>query len=89
LGTRGDIITRADLAGERWPVRRAEDRCDAVDELVIVSCGSGAQIVELVRPIAAVPAAWRAALCGEPSGGRDLDDAVAIEHMAERRRPCR
>ena len=71
-------------------MRRAEDHGDAVDELVIVSCGSGAQIVELVRrPIAAPPATRRAVPCGGLSRGYDLDDAVAIEHTAERRRPCR
>jgi hypothetical protein len=80
LCTRGDIITRADLAVERWPAWRAEASCDAADELVLVSRGSGAQIVELVRPIAARPVARRA-LGGEPSGG--LDDAVAIEHTIE------
>ena len=61
--TRGDIITRADLAGERWLVRRAEDHGDAVDELVIVSCGSGTQIELVRRPIAAPPAARRAVPC--------------------------
>lgn len=74
VGTRGDIITRADLAVERRPACRAEASCDAADELVLVSRGSGAQIVELVRPIAARPAARRA-----PSGTGGLDDAVAIE----------
>lgn len=83
-------MTRADLAEERWLVRRAEDHGDAVDEIVIVSCGSGVQVVELVRrPVAAPPAARGAEPYGELSGGYDLDDAVAIEHTAERRRPCR
>jgi len=73
---------------ERWPAWRAEASCDAADELVLVSRGSGAQIVELVRPIAALPAARRAPH-GEPSGGGDLDDAVAIEHAVERAQPRR
>ncbi len=89
MGTRGDIITRADLAVERWPASRAEASCDAADELVLVSRGSGAQIVELVRPIAALPAVRRAP-GGEPSSGGGLDDAVAveraIEHAVERER---
>jgi hypothetical protein len=88
LCTRGDIITRADLAVERWPAWRAEASCDAADELVLVSRGSGAQIVELVRPIAARPVARRAP-GGEPSGGAGLDDAVAIEHAVERAQPRR
>lgn len=83
--TRGDIITRADLAGD-WPASRAEASCDAVDELVIVSNGRGAEIVEQVRcPIAALPAARWAARCAEWSGERSLDDAVAIEPALERR----
>jgi hypothetical protein len=53
---------------------------DDADELVIVSHGSGAEIVELVRrPIAALPAARWAALRVEGAGERELDDAVAVE----------
>ena len=60
-----------------------------MDELVVVSSGRGAEIVELGRrPIAALPAARRAALRVEWSGERSLDDAVAIEHAIERK-PCR
>lgn len=99
--TRGDIITRADLAGEHGPASRAEASCDAVDEdvvdeivvdeIVVVSSGCEAELVELVRrPIAAPPD--RRALCVEWSGERSLDDAVAIEPAVERtieRTPCR
>ena len=78
--TRGDIITRADLAGGCWPASRVEASRDDADELVLVSHGSGGQIVELVRrPIAAPPAARWAALRVEEAGERELDDAVAIE----------
>jgi hypothetical protein len=86
LCTRGDIITRADFAVERWPARRAEANCDGVDELVTVWCGSDTELVELVRrPIAAYPAARGAELGIESFGGR-LDDAVVIEPMVERTR---
>jgi hypothetical protein len=54
-----------------------------VDELVVVSSARGAEIVALMRPIAALPAARRAALRVEWSGERSLDDAVAIEHVIE------
>jgi hypothetical protein len=85
LCTRGDIITRADLAEEHPPASRAEANRDAVDELVVVSSGRDAEIVELVRrPIAALPEARWAALRAEWPGERSLDDAVAIEH-----KPCR
>jgi hypothetical protein len=84
LCTRGDIITRADLAGEHEPASRAEASRDAVDELVVVSSGRDAEIVELRHPIAALPAARRAALCVEWSGERSLDDAVEIETAIDR-----
>lgn len=82
--TRGDIITRADLAGQDGPACRAEASRDAEDDLVVVSCGCGAEIVELRCPIAALPAARRAAPCAEGAGERALDDAAAIEHAIER-----
>jgi hypothetical protein len=94
LGTRGDSITRDDLAIERWPAHRAEVNGDGVDELVIVSRGSGMEIVELVRrTIAARPAARPAARsvepCPEAFGERNLDDAVVVEPMRERAQPRR
>lgn len=84
--TRGDSITRADLAIERWLAGRAEGSGDGVDELVLASRGPGLEIVELVRrAIAARPAAHRAEPCAE----RNLDDAVVVESARRRAQPRR
>jgi hypothetical protein len=86
LCTRGDSITRADLAKERWPAGRAEVSGDGVDELVIASRGPGLEIVELARrAIAARSAARRVEPCDE----RSLDDAVVVEPVRERAQPRR